>query len=190
MNLRHMSKFLLFAVLCGSQPAFAQSPQSVTFAGSDGVTLQGFLYAPDKPGRHPAVVALHGCSGLTGKDGAPSERHHDWGRRLSGEGFIVLFPDSFASRGLGPQCKNSEREVHPSGERVDDAKAALRFLASRKDVKPDAISLLGWSNGGSSTLYAVQPKNAGAVRNRLPDTIEAGARIASDMAEPPTGMKL
>jgi dienelactone hydrolase len=151
---------LCVALLC-AQSASAQTPQRVTFAGDD-VTLQGWLYAPTTPGPHPAVVALHGCAGLEAKDGKPGARHDDWGRRLSAEGVVVLFPDSFGSRDLGPQCRNEDRDISPSRERVADAEAALRFLAARADVAPKAITLLGWSNGGSSTLYAVEPKHAPA----------------------------
>jgi dienelactone hydrolase len=146
------------ALLCVAS-ARAESPERVTFAG-DGVTLEGWLYGVKGEGRHPAVVALHGCAGLEDKKGAPSARHDDWGRRLSALGYVVLFPDSYASRGLGPQCKNEERELSPSRERVADAAAALRFLAARPDVDAKAVSLLGWSNGGSTALYAVEPKNA------------------------------
>ncbi len=147
---------MLFLLSQATQAA----PQRIVFPGDDGAMLQGFLYAPQGQGRHPAVVALHGCAGLLGSDGAPSPRHADWGERLSAAGFIVVFPDSFGSRGLGPQCRESEREVRPSRERVRDADAALRFLAARADVDAKAISLIGWSNGGSSTLYASLPKNA------------------------------
>jgi len=86
-------------------------------------------------------------------------RHRDWAESLSAQGFAVLFPDSFASRGLGPQCKNSDREVHPSRERVADAQAAFAYLSALPQVKAGAISLLGWSNGGSSVFYSVTPKN-------------------------------
>ena len=149
----------LAAVLLCLDGARAQGPQRVTFPG-EGVTLTGWLYPAQGDGRHPAVVALHGCAGLEDKAGAPSPRHDDWGRRLSALGYVVLFPDSFASRGLGPQCKNSERELSPSRERVADAAAALGFLSARPDVAADAISLLGWSNGGSTVLHAVEPKKA------------------------------
>jgi dienelactone hydrolase len=154
-------RFLLglsLALACAASGR-GQTAERVTFAG-DGVTLQGWLYAPATPGPHPAVVALHGCAGLEASDGKPGARHDDWGRRLSAEGALALFPDSFGSRGLGPQCRNDEREVRPSRERVADAEAALRFLVARADVDPKAVSLLGWSNGGSTTLYAVEPKHA------------------------------
>jgi dienelactone hydrolase len=142
-------RFLLglsLALACAASGR-GQTAERVTFAG-DGVTLQGWLYAPAMPGPHPAVVALHGCAGLEASDGKPGARHDDWGRRLSAEGALALFPDSFGSRGLG------------SRERVADAEAALRFLVARADVDPKAVSLLGWSNGGSTTLYAVEPKHA------------------------------
>jgi len=138
----------------------ATKAQQVTFPGADGVTLKAWVYAPAQAGQHAAVVAMHGCSGLTDDSGRPSERHEDWGQRLSGLGFVTLFPDSFASRGLGPQCKVGDRDVRPSHERVGDALSALTYLSTEANVKSQAISLLGWSNGGSTVLYSVEPKHA------------------------------
>ncbi len=146
---------LAFLLMIASA-AQAAKPVAVTFAGREGVTLQAFVYVPEGPGPFPAVIALHGCSGLT-KEGKPSERHADWGERLAAQGFLVLFPDSYASRGLGPQCKVSDRDVSPSRDRPLDVNASLAYLDTRPDVKPDAVSLLGWSNGGSTVLYSVEP---------------------------------
>jgi dienelactone hydrolase len=148
---------MLFAAAAASSVA-AQTVTAVQFPG-DEVVLQAALYMPKGTGPFPAVIAMHGCSGLRDKNGELSERHRDWAERLSAQGFIVLLPDSFASRGLGPQCKNSEREVRPSRERVADVKAAFDYVAGLAQVKPSAINLLGWSNGGSTVLYAIAPKN-------------------------------
>jgi dienelactone hydrolase len=150
---------MVFGAGSGITSAFAQTVTSVEFPDADGLVLQATLYMPQGPGPFPAVVAMHGCAGLRDKYGDLSLRHSDWAERLSSQGFIVLLPDSFASRDLGPQCKNSDRDVHPSRERVGDAKAAFAYLAALPKVKATAISLLGWSNGGSSVLYAVMPKN-------------------------------
>ena len=68
---------------------------------------------------------------------------------------MVLFPDSFGSRGAGSQCSTRERAIRPRLERLGDVLAAKTFLQGRADVKADAVSLLGWSNGGSTVLYAV-----------------------------------
>ena len=123
--------------------------------------MTAVIYRPAGAGPFPAVVALHGCSGLWGEKNpdAVSPRDVDWANALVGDGFVVMFPDSYGSRGLGPQCKNSDRDVSPARERVADAEAALAYLQSRADVKPDAVALLGWSNGGSTVLYAVRPKD-------------------------------
>ncbi|MGL4727295.1 MAG: dienelactone hydrolase family protein [Bosea sp. (in: a-proteobacteria)] len=138
----------------------------------EGGALHGVLYRPDGPGPFPAVIALHGCGGLFNKQDLPSARHADWGRRLAAQGFMVLLPDSFGSRGLGSQCGVTDRTVRASKERVGDAHAARRWLQARSDVKAAAISLLGWSNGGSTVLTAMradkaladgQPDFAGAV---------------------------
>ena len=71
-------------------------------------------------------------------------------------GFLVLLPDSFGSRGAGPQCRTEDRVTRPSRERVADALAAKAYLQTRTDVKANAISLLGWSNGGSTVLYTLR----------------------------------
>jgi dienelactone hydrolase len=145
-------------------------PQKVHFLGADGITLEAYLYRPEGNGPFPAVVALHGCDGLTRK--RPNEprrltlRHQDWGERLAARGFIVLFPDSFRSRSetIISLCeqKEIERPIHPWKERVDDAKASFAYLASRPDVAKGSISLLGWSNGAISALYSITPENAPA----------------------------
>ena len=54
--------------------------------------------------------------------------------------------------------RRADRVTRPSRERVADAIAAKAYLQSRADVKPAAVSLLGWSNGGSTVLYAVDPR--------------------------------
>ena len=128
-------------------------PVAVTFPGPGGLALQGALYEPAGAGPFPAVVALHGCGGLYDRGGSLNARHADWGARLAAQGFLVLLPDSFGSRGLGSQCTTQSRAVRPGRERVADAFAAKAYLQSRPDVKPRAISVLGWSNGGSTVLY-------------------------------------
>ena len=133
----------------------AQAAENVRFAGRD-VTLNAILYRPAGAGPFPAVVALHGCAGLYARDGELSARHLDWAERLAAQGFIVLFPDSFGSRGARSQCRTDDRVARSSRERVDDAFAAKAYLQSRPDVEADLVSLLGWSNGGSTVLYAVQ----------------------------------
>jgi len=144
--------------------AVGQAPESVSVPASgkdEPATLDARLFKPQGQGPFPAIVAMHGCSGLwsSKKTTELSPRHADWGRRLAALGYVVIFPDSYGSRDLGPQCKNDDREVEPYRERVQDANAARHYLQTLPYVKPDAIALLGWSNGGSTVLYTVRPKD-------------------------------
>ena len=111
----------------------AASAETATFQG-DGVTLRGTFIAPAGKGPFSAVVALHGCGGLYKKSGALSQRHADWARRLVAHGYMVLFPDSFGSRGARSQCRTRHRVARASRERVQDALAAKAYLQSRPDI--------------------------------------------------------
>ncbi len=150
----------------------AARAEAVHFPGK-GLDLSGTLVRPRGPGPFPAVVALHGCSGLYDRAGELSARHDDWARRLTAQGYVVLFPDSFGSRGVGPQCKTEDRATRPANERTDDAKAAKAYLQTRPDVKPGSILLLGWSNGGSTVLYAA--KAGRGAKDGQPDFAAAAA---------------
>lgn len=135
----------------------AASAEPVTFNGH-GISLHGELLKPEGAGPFPAIVALHGCAGLYGRNGELSARHAEWAKRLVERGYVVLFPDSFGSRGAGPQCKVEDRVTRPAKERRDDAFASKAYLQTRQDVNAQAISLLAWSNGGSTVLYTVGEK--------------------------------
>lgn len=153
-----MRIFAILAILlglCGTARAVA--PEYVEIA-TDDRPLQAFLYRPDGDGPFPAVVALHGCEGLKkGHGGQIRASLDEWGRRLSAAGFVVLFPDSFSSRGLAGQCHNRTPSVRPDRERIADIRAARDWLQQRDYAKKDRITLLGWASGGISVLWAVRP---------------------------------
>ena len=124
-------------------PAFAEQ---VTIPGPNGIALRADLFVPPAGQRGPAIVALHGCGG------AFPARDAQWRERLALAGHTVLFPDSFGSRGLGSQCRERNRTATSSGLRRLDAIAAAQWLAARPDTPPGGIVLLGWSDGGSTTV--------------------------------------
>lgn len=150
---------LLLILQGASEPARAAEAASeaevVAFAaGAD--RLEAVLVRPDGPGPFPAVVAMHGCSGLSDGDGRLSPRHADWAQHLRRLGFLVLLVDSFGSRGLGSQCRTQDRGARAWKERVGDALAARAYLRRRPDVRAAAVSLMGWSNGASTVLYVLK----------------------------------
>lgn len=142
------------AIAMTSSAAIA-GPESVDILEGD-LSLHATLYRPDGTGPFPAVVALHDCGGLTQRPNTQTKLYSVWANKLVADGFVVLFPDSFGSRGLGSQCREHHRSVHASRERVADANAARLWLQQQSYVRPDHVSLLGWSNGAAAVLWTVR----------------------------------
>lgn len=151
-----LSAAVLFA-LSEAHAAGAIVTDQVEIPNGEGHQLKAVLYRPEGNGPFPAVVALHGCSGLIDGSGVYA-RFRDWGQRLVASGFAVIFPDSYGSRGVGNQCRVRKRTVRVDRERVADANAARDWLQRQAFVTADRVSLLGWSNGGASALWTVRPR--------------------------------
>ncbi len=153
-----LAALALAAGIAAAAPApVAPTPVDIPL---DKGTLKSVLFRPDGPGPFPAVVALHDCSGLTTRKGAFGSRYRAWAEQLVKAGFVVLFPDSFGSRGLGSQCANRRRTVRSDRERVDDANAARRWLQQQSYVEPHHVALLGWANGAITALWTVRRRIA------------------------------
>lgn len=149
------------AMLAGAMPARAM--EQITFPSRDGTPLTGWVAKPAGSGPFPAVVALHGCSGLWRASGGLSARESDWSARLVAAGFIVLLPDSFRPRGIVALCNDRERALRPA-DRASDAFGAADWLASQPFTKPAGIHLIGWSNGGSTALHVAGNRAAAGPR--------------------------
>jgi dienelactone hydrolase len=149
--------FALLAVVVSGASSLAAGPETIEFREGD-LTLKGVLFRPEGSGPFPAVVAMHNCAGLMNPSGGMRTRYRDWAQQLVKMGFVVLFPDSYGPRGLGAQCGDRSQAIRSDHERVGDASAARRWLQQRGEVKGDHISLLGWSNGGTSVLWTVRPR--------------------------------
>ncbi len=137
--------------------AHAGGPETVEFNDGE-LTLKAMVFKPEGAGPFPAVIAMHDCSGLTSPAGRIAPKYREWAQLLVRDGFVVLFPESYDSRGLGNQCNVRNRPVRPEHELVDDANASRRWLSQQPEVRADHISLLGWSNGASSVLWTVRPQ--------------------------------
>ena len=158
--MRFLSAIILlasFAVACAGNAAPSPAPHQVEIPFEGGV-LHAVLFKPDGEGPFSVVIALHGCGGLTGRSEPIQARYRDWAEQLVKEGKAVLFPDSYGSRELGPQCHVKERHIHARRERVADIFAARRWLVEQPWVEHNRISPMGWGNGASAVLWAVRPQ--------------------------------
>ncbi len=147
----------LLALAHGSAASPAISPQTVEIPRGSGA-LKAQLYKPPGEGPVPTVIALHGCGGLASRTDAVQARYRDWAAQLLQDGQAVLLPDSYGSRGLGPQCRVRDVQVRARRERVADILAARQWLVQQHWVLHDRISLVGWANGASALLWAVRPQ--------------------------------
>jgi len=148
-----------------ASPASAAAPENVEIVAGDH-KVKSVLFKPDGPGPFPGIVALHGCEGLLNPNGTLSSRYIDWGERLVKAGFSVLYIDSYGTRGQGNQCR-TRSSVRTDRERVTDTHAARHWLQTQNFIKPDHVSLLGWSSGAISVLWSVRPR--ARVRDDKPD---------------------
>jgi dienelactone hydrolase len=148
---------LMLVAAAQAAPGAAPSPNQVDISEGN-VTLRAQLFKPEGEGPFPTVIALHGCGGLSTRSEPVQPRYRDWAEQLVKDGSAVLLPDSYASRGLGPQCRVKERRLTARRERVADILAARQWLIQQSWARHDRISLIGWANGASALLWAIRPQ--------------------------------
>jgi fermentation-respiration switch protein FrsA (DUF1100 family) len=116
--------------------------QDVEFTAEGGVTLRGWLFVPEGPGRHPAITMAHGYAGV---------RDHGlerFARAFADDGFVVLLHDH---RGFGASDGEPRLDVDP-WRQIADWRRAISYLESRPDVDPNRIGLWGTSYAGGHAL--------------------------------------
>src|SRR4051794_22091803 len=142
----------------GAAPAFTQRVD----VPSGALALPAVLARPAGNHRFPAVVLMHGCSGLWSKsDGnQPQRAIKRWLEQLQAHGYVAIAVDSFSPRGVKAVCGRdpSRTGVNEVADRASDAFAALTYLRSLSYVSPQRIAVLGWSNGGSTAPATVGAK--------------------------------
>jgi dienelactone hydrolase len=166
--------WLPLLVLCGGATGATLVPERVAFDSLDRdpatgapVRIDALLFRPEGPSdvRRAAVVALHGCGGMYSTSRSRRDelslRHQAMAELLVGEGYVVLFPDSFRARGRNEICtvENRRRTIRETNRRLD-AQGALAFLQTRADVAPDRVAVLGWSHGGSAVLAVLDARQS------------------------------
>lgn len=128
-----------------------------TLAGEAG----GYLALPAGAATKPAIIVVPEWYGL-----------NDWIRqqtdRLAKQGYVALAVDLY--RGKTATTNEEAHELSralPEDRAMADLASAFKYLASRKDVDPARIGVLGWCMGGGYALALAtqEPRLAAAVIN-------------------------
>lgn len=184
---------LLFTFLFFPATGVAAGVTDISFStatavpSDDGLELTGYLHVPEGDGPFPAVILMHGCSGLrsNGYRAAPvASQYQGWTAEWLSRGYVVMLVDSFWPRyeahpelyvedaGGNPadfidsslkECSNGTLGINEVTQRAYDAHAAKEYLltASGVDIDPERIFLQGWSHGASSAMAAMHEEHAG-----------------------------
>lgn len=126
----------LAGALAGATPTFAIELHErwVHYRNAD-VEVPALLVMPQGGGPYPAVLFVHGRSGL-------NERLQAQVRRLAAAGFAVLAPDYHTGRFI----PENPIEHDPATEK--DVELGLDFLKTVANVKADKVGVVGISRGG------------------------------------------
>lgn len=190
--LRRATTSLLHAALaasCVPMPASAASAgfrddfegaRRITVPSEAAVALEAWLWrstSTTTPAA-PAVILLHGCSGVYGSNGYGDESHissrfAEWARRLNAAGIHAMLVDAFSTRDATRPPATARQNycndraatlaIHATeeGDRPRDALAAYEALLrlthpdGSAAVDPARVAVMGWSHGGSAALAAV-----------------------------------
>ena len=109
------------------------------------VTVAGELRLAQGQGKLPAVLLVHGSSGV-------GNNIDVWVRELNAQGISTFVIDGFTGRGL--VTVGQDQALLGRLNLILDAYRALDILAHHPRVDPRRIALMGFSRGGQAALYA------------------------------------
>ena len=119
------------------------SSQRLSFT-SDGHNIPVDVITPGGNGRHPAVLVLHGSTGMW------DPVHNRYAQQFSRFGYVVFLVHYFERTGTARATDPAAQEHFPAWMRtVSDA---ITFAAQHPGVDPGRIALLGFSLGAYLAL--------------------------------------
>ena len=150
----------------------------VKYPSVDGVGLSGYLTRPKGDDKRPAVIVIHGWTGI-------DDHIRDVGRRLAKAGYVALVPDLLSRSGGTGAFSSGEaatKELYRLGDEMftKDLTGAVNHLNGQNFVRANKIGVTGFCWGGGKALmfttrskdlaasviyYGVNPQNLEDVKN-------------------------
>ena len=135
--------------------------EKLVFQTRPGVWMTANAYVPDKPGKHSAILHVHGHWAGAKQDPVVQTRCIGCAKL----GFFVLCVDAFGAgeRGIEKPLGEYHGEMTAatllpvglplSGLQVYENMRAVDYLRTRPEVDPDRIGITGASGGGNQSMY-------------------------------------
>ena len=102
------------------------------------------IYTPKKVIPSSAIIDLHGCNGVMG-------RQTQWARKFISWNYMFVIIDSLRLRGVDNVCKDYYRV--PTFQRAIDAHTTKKHIQRNfKNINKNSISVFGFSHGGTAIL--------------------------------------
>ena len=136
--------------------------EKITFQTRPGIRMTANLYLPDKKGKLPAILQVHGHWPGAKQDPVVQSRCIGAAKL----GYVVLCVDAFGAgeRGIGTALGEYHGEMTAatllpvglplSGLQVYENMRAVDYLLTRPEVDAERIGITGASGGGNQTMYA------------------------------------
>ena len=142
-----------------NDPALTSS--EIKYNAGDGAGISGYLTRPKGDGMHPAVVVIHGRSGI-------DDHTRDVGRRLAKAGYVALVPDLLSR--YGGRSSFASREVATEASRkldeemiTSDLSGAISFLKGQNFARANKVGVIGFCwGGGKALLFTTRSKDLAA----------------------------
>lgn len=122
--------------------------ESVRVPSFDGQKVPAFLYRPDGPGPHPAILSVHG-----GPTAQSLRTFNPLVQYYVSKGYVVLVPNVRGSTGYGKSYTKLDSKDFGGGP-LKDVVACKNWLMKEADVSGDKVAILGGSYGGYMVLAA------------------------------------
>ncbi len=156
--------FLLAGCVTSGKFQGKEKFKGTVYGTEDEIELTGKIYKPEGKGPFPAVVMLHRCNGIESID-------NYWASKFKSWGYVAFVIDSLGPRNRTSTCWPGASPGN--SDRAMDAYSAKDYLSKLPFVISDKIAVIGWSDGGKTTLVAVDNKFYGMLPPERKDPFTA-----------------
>jgi dipeptidyl aminopeptidase/acylaminoacyl peptidase len=151
----------------GLDPDDNAEPETIEVKSSDGLTISGFLYRPDRtrfPGARPLIVNIHGGPESQSRPGFLGRNNY----LINELGIAIFFPNVRGSSGYGKRFVSLDNGPFRREDSVRDVGVFLDALAKDPLLDANRFAVTGGSYGGymcyaTSIFYGGRLKGASCV---------------------------